>query len=67
MGTNAYGAPGIGQPQSSNIALPTQTSPVALASTQVSSGPFSQPAFIALVSMVIGVVFLAVVSHVEVR
>ncbi len=66
-GTSAYGAPGVNQPQTSNI-VPGGSGtpdPSALATQQVASGPMAQPAFIALVTLVIGVFILAVVAHVE--
>lgn len=65
IGTNAYGAPGIQGPQTSNIVSSSQSA-LTTAAAQVQQGPFGQPAFVAFVTMAIGVFILAVVAHVEV-
>ena len=65
-GTNSFGVPGNTMPQTSNVQS-TNSNPTVIAAGAVQNGPFSQPAFAALVSMMIGVFILAVVAHVEAR
>ena len=64
-GTSAYGAPGLAGPQTSNISA-SMPSAQNTAIAQVNQGPWGQPAFVAFVTMAIGVFILAVVAHVEV-
>lgn len=66
-GTNQFGVPGNSAPQTSNVQTSSVPNATAQASNAVASGPFSQPAFIALLMTVIGVSILAVVAHLESR
>lgn len=66
-GTSQFGVPGNSAPQTSNVQTSSTMNPSVQAAMAVQQGPLSQPAFIALAMMAIGVIILAVVAHVEAR
>lgn len=65
-GTNAFGAPGVDRPQSSNVQLSGTQNATAISAARVAQGPFSQSSYINLGMMVAGLIIIALLAHGEV-